>query len=114
MDAEQLNIITRDLQADSKHMRLLQILGQQLELLINEGRLYLVSEEEDRDLRATFAMEAVSCLCAKKRSRTDSDISGTGGDATVLTEYRYRPVNRRKCSASTSSRTTIVLQWTAG
>jgi hypothetical protein len=33
----------RDIQTNSKRMRLLQILGQQLELLINEGQPYLHS-----------------------------------------------------------------------
>lgn len=69
---EQLDIMIKDIQADSKRMGLLQILGQQLELLINEGRPdlhslltsleagLLVSEEEYRELRATFSLEAVS------------------------------------------------------
>jgi hypothetical protein len=35
---EQLDVMIKEIQADSKRMRLLQILGQQLELLINEGQ----------------------------------------------------------------------------
>lgn len=61
-----------DVQADQKRMRLLHILGRQLELMINEGHpdlhaLYdslkeekLVSEEEFRELRLTYALDAVS------------------------------------------------------
>ena len=68
-----------DIQADSKCIRLFQILGQQLELLINEGRpdlhsLFnslkaetLVSEEEYGELRATFTLEAVRIPRAMKR-----------------------------------------------
>jgi hypothetical protein len=75
-DVEQLDIMVRDIQADSKRMRLLQILGQQLELLINEGRsdpdsLFtslkteaLMSEEEYRELKSIFIMDTVSYSCA--------------------------------------------------
>jgi hypothetical protein len=78
MDMEHLDIVIKDIQADSKRMRLLHILGQQLELLINEGRpdlesLFaslqtetLVSEEEYGELRATFALEAVSPLLRRE------------------------------------------------
>lgn len=91
-DTEQLDILIKDIQADLKRMRLLQILSQQLELLINEGKpnlhsLFtsltvesLVSEEECRELMATFALEAVSYSSEERSSRTDADISGTGGD----------------------------------
>jgi hypothetical protein len=77
-DLESLDILIRDIQADPKRVRLLQILGHQLELLINEGRpdlhsLYtslkaetIVSEEECRELSAIFALEAVSYSCAIK------------------------------------------------
>lgn len=96
----QLDVMIRDIQADSKRIRLLQILSQQLELLINEGlpdldSLFaslkaesLVSEDEYRELRVAFALEAVSHSCAVKRSRTDSDISAIGGDARGLFECR--------------------------
>ncbi len=72
----------KDIQTDAKRMRLFQILGKQLELLINEGRpdldsLFaslktdaLVSEEECSELKATFAMETVRFSCAVKRLRT--------------------------------------------
>ena len=97
---EQLDVMVKDIQADSMRMRLLQILGQQLELLITEGQpdldsLFaslktetLVSGEEYEELGATFALEAVSPSCTVKRSRTDSDISGIGGNARGLFEYR--------------------------
>lgn len=73
MDGEQLDSMIKDIQADSKRVRLFEILGQQLELLINKGQpdlhsLYtslkaetLVSEEELRELRAIFALESVRC-----------------------------------------------------
>ena len=63
----------KDIQTDSKRVRLFQILGHQVELLIDKGRpdldlLYaslkaenLVSDGEYRELRATFALDAVSC-----------------------------------------------------
>ncbi len=91
----------KDIQANSKRMRLFQILNQQLERLINEGRsdfhsLFtslkaeaLVSEKEYRELRTIFTLEAVSFLYAVKRSRTDLDISGIGGDVKGLLKYRY-------------------------
>jgi hypothetical protein len=72
MNGEQLDSMIRDIQADSKLVRLFDILGQQLELWINKGQpdlhsLYisleaetLVSEEELRELRAAFALESVS------------------------------------------------------
>jgi hypothetical protein len=68
-------------------MQLLQILGRQLELLINEGQPDLdslltslkteglVSGEEYGELRATFAQEAVSPSCTIKRPWADSDYS---------------------------------------
>ena len=100
MDTKYLDVMIKDVQADSKWMRLLHILGQQLELLINEGRpdlasLFaslqtetLVSEQEYGELRATFALEAVSPSLRRERSRTDLEISAIGGDATGLFEYR--------------------------
>src|SRR4030095_845811 len=100
-DAGQLDILIRDIQADSKRMQLLHILGHQLELLINEGRpglqsLFttlkveaLVSEEEDRDLRANFSLKAVRYPYTIRRARPDSDVSVLGGDTYRLLEYRY-------------------------
>jgi hypothetical protein len=81
-------------------VQLLQILGQQLELLINEGKsdlhfLFtslevetLVSEKKYREFRANFSLKAVSYSYAIKRTRTDSDISGIGGDANEFLECR--------------------------
>lgn len=81
-------------------MQLLQLLGQQLELYINQGqpdlgllltRLKadgLVSEDEYKELSVSFALEAVSHSCAMKRSPANSIISGTGGDATGVFEPR--------------------------
>jgi hypothetical protein len=78
-DMEQLDVLIKDIQADPKRVRLLQILGHQLELLINEGRpdlhfLYtslraetVVSEEEYSELMTTFALEDVSYLCGFRR-----------------------------------------------
>ena len=80
MDTEHLDVMIKDIQADSKPMRLLHILGQQLELLINEGRsdlafLFaslqtetLISEKEYGELRATFALEAVSPSLRRKEA----------------------------------------------
>jgi hypothetical protein len=80
MDMKYLDVMIKDIQADSKRMRLLYILGQQLERLINEGQpdldfLFaslqietLVSEEEYGKLRATFALEAVSLLLRRKKA----------------------------------------------
>src|SRR6266496_5370717 len=85
MDEKQLDVVIKGIQANPKQMQLLQILGQQLELLINEGQPdldslltslkteALVSGEEYGELRATFAREAVSPSCAVKRSWADSD-----------------------------------------
>jgi hypothetical protein len=85
MDEEQLDVMIKDIQANLKRMQLLQILGQQLELLINEGQPNLdslltslktealVSGEEYGELRVTFAREAVSPSCTVKRSWADSD-----------------------------------------
>jgi hypothetical protein len=75
---EQLDLMISDVQADPKRMRLLHILGRQLELMINEGRpdlhsLYdslkkenLVSDEEFRELRLTFALDVVSCSSPRR------------------------------------------------
>jgi hypothetical protein len=72
MSVEQLNVLIRNVQADSKKMRLLQILSQQLEQLVHEGRpdlhaFYaalkeerLVSGDEFRQLGVTFALDGVS------------------------------------------------------
>jgi hypothetical protein len=74
MDVETLDSMIKDIQSNSKHVRLLQILGHQLELLINEGHpdLHslltsmktdaLVSEEEYQELKSNFALETVSDL----------------------------------------------------
>ena len=68
---EQLDLMIGDVQTDPKRMRLLHILGRQLELMINEGcpalhSLYdslkkenLVSDEEFRELRLTFALRLI-------------------------------------------------------
>lgn len=67
-------MLIQQIKTDSKRVRLLQILGQQIEDLVNKGQpdlhsLYesledenLVSEEEMGELRNTFALEAVSTL----------------------------------------------------
>jgi hypothetical protein len=72
-----------NIKSDPKRVRLLQILSEQLELLINEGRpdlhsLFtslkagaLVSKEECRELTATFALQEVSYSCAMNMSRTN-------------------------------------------
>jgi hypothetical protein len=82
MDTEHLDVIIKDIQADSKRIRLLHILGQQLELLINKGRpdlasLFaslqtetLMSEEEYGELRGTFALKAVN-LSLRREKATD-------------------------------------------
>jgi hypothetical protein len=99
-EVEQLEIIIENSQSDPNYLRLLQILGEQLELLINEGRpdlhslltsleaAALVSEEECRELRAAFALEAVSDSCAMKKSQTDSDVPDIGCDTKRLIGYR--------------------------
>lgn len=47
----------------------------------------LVSEEECRELMATFALDAVSYLYEMERnSRVDADISGIGGDTEGVLE----------------------------
>jgi hypothetical protein len=67
-----LDAMIRNVEADSKRMQLLHILGRQLEQLINEGhpdlhafydalkKEKLVSEEEFRELHVTFALDGVS------------------------------------------------------
>jgi hypothetical protein len=74
MKMEQLKVLIENVQADPRRVRLLGILGQQLELLINSGQpdiaqLFtslkeeaLVSEAEYRELKATFPSEAVRLL----------------------------------------------------
>jgi hypothetical protein len=87
-EAEQLDVIIKDIQADLKRVQLLQILGQQLELLINEGQPdlhslftslkaeHLVSEEEYTKLRVTFSLETVSSLIIRhEEARIDLVIS---------------------------------------
>jgi hypothetical protein len=90
-------------------MRLLEILGQQLERLINEGKpdlhsLFtllsvesLMSEEECRELMATFALDAVSYLYEMERNpRADADISGMGGDTEGVLECCCWPLNKER------------------
>lgn len=72
MSEEQLDILIRGIQADSRRMKSLQILEPQLEQLMNEGRpdlqgLYdalnkkeLVSQQKLQELRTTFALGSVS------------------------------------------------------
>jgi hypothetical protein len=72
METKQLDNLIEDAKANLNYMQLLRILGQQLEVLINEGKpdlntLFtslraetLVSEEEYKELTITFALEAVS------------------------------------------------------
>jgi hypothetical protein len=71
MSTEQLEGLIKDVQADPRRVRLLRILGQQLELLVNSGqpditRLFtslreeaLVSEVEYEELKVAFFSEAV-------------------------------------------------------
>jgi hypothetical protein len=47
-----------------------------------------VSEEEFREIRATFALKAVSNIRALNKSQTDSDISDIGGNINRLLRYR--------------------------
>jgi hypothetical protein len=72
MSMTRLDNLINSIQADPKHMRLLQILGLQLERLVSSGwpdfrdfitRLIgggLISEDEARELRTTFPLEDVS------------------------------------------------------
>ena len=72
MSSEQLDVLIGSIQADSGRMKLLRILGTQLERLVNEGHpdlwgLYdalteekLISQEDLQDLRTTFALDSVS------------------------------------------------------
>jgi hypothetical protein len=74
MSTEQLEGLIKDVQADPRRVRLLRILGQQLELLVNSGqpditRLFtslreeaLVSEVEYEELKVAFFSEAVRFL----------------------------------------------------
>jgi hypothetical protein len=74
MKMEQLEVLIKSVQADPRRVRLLVILGQQLELLINSGqpdiaRLFtslkeeaLVSEVEYEELKAAFSFETVRLL----------------------------------------------------
>jgi hypothetical protein len=70
-DETELNILIKDIQTDSRRVRLLQILSGQLELLINKGKPNLcslltslkeeslLSEEDYKELRAHYALETV-------------------------------------------------------
>jgi hypothetical protein len=74
MSTEQLEGLIKDVQAGPRRVRLLRILGQQLELLVNSGqpditRLFtslreeaLVSEVEYEELKVAFFSEAVRFL----------------------------------------------------
>jgi len=73
MDMGELEVLVGNIRADTKRVRLLDILGQQLRLLItdkpNLGSLLsalkaeaLVSEEDYGDIKLTFALEAVKPL----------------------------------------------------
>jgi hypothetical protein len=69
---EQLDVLIKNVQADSEKMKLLQILSQQLEQLVHKGRPdlrafcdalkeeRLLSREEFRQLGATFVLDGVS------------------------------------------------------
>jgi hypothetical protein len=82
-------------------MQLLQLLGQQLELYINQGqpdlsllltRLKtdsLVSKDKYKELNVSFALEAVNHSYAIKKSPANSIISGTGGDTIEIFKPRY-------------------------
>jgi hypothetical protein len=83
MSVEQLDVLIRNFQADSKKMKLLRILSQQLEQLVREGRAdihafcntlneeKLVSEEEFRHLGAIFALDGVSRFPVTKGTPAD-------------------------------------------
>lgn len=103
---EQLDVLIGGIQADSGRMKLLQILGTQLEQLVNEGHpdlwgLYdalneeeLVSQEELQDLRTKFALDSVS-ECRPCRDLLTKDIlSHSGRDSTGNIERRCRQVDR--------------------
>jgi hypothetical protein len=72
MRTAELDVLVRDIQADAKQVRLLDLLGRQLEILINEGKPdldcflvslkaeALVSEEDWQELKSTFALD---CVC---------------------------------------------------
>jgi hypothetical protein len=99
MNGEQLHDLTKSIQADSKRIRLLHILGRQLELMINKGRpdlhsLYgslpgkkLVSKGELQKLRLNFALDVVSYRLPR-RSRPLMQIFHTGCDAERHLECR--------------------------
>jgi hypothetical protein len=70
----------QDIKTDLKRIRLLEILGQQLELLVHQGKPNLhsmltslkaealVSEEECKELAITFALEEVSYSDVRKEA----------------------------------------------
>jgi hypothetical protein len=70
MGMRELDVLVRNIRADAKRLRLLDILGQQLRLLITDKPNLdsllsslkaeaLVAEEDCGDLKLTFALEAV-------------------------------------------------------
>ena len=75
---EQLDDLVRDIQADAKRIRLLNILGRQLELFITGGQPdldnllislkaeALVSDDEYCELESTFALDKVSSLTSRE------------------------------------------------
>lgn len=72
MKTDELDVLVRGIQADAKRIRLLDLLGRQLEVLINTGQPdltcllaslkaeALVSEEDWEELKSTFALD---CVC---------------------------------------------------
>jgi len=72
MSEEQLNALISSVQADPRQMKLLHILGPQLEQLVNKGspdlrslfdaldRQQLVARKELQELREAFALDSVS------------------------------------------------------
>jgi hypothetical protein len=92
MSREKQDVLVRGIQADEKRIRLLDILGQQLELLINgQPDLNclldslkaedLVSEEDYRELKLNFPLETVSPLTYRSYRLILTDSSNTGRNA---------------------------------
>jgi hypothetical protein len=88
MSPEQLDILVRDIQADARHMELLQLLSAQIERLVNSGspdlRVFyrdlkeaeLMSEDDLRQLQEAFDLEDVSNQFTVVRLQADSVTKG--------------------------------------
>ena len=107
MTTEQLDNLVRDIRADEKYIRLLDILGYQLELFVKGGQPdldclltslkseALVSDDEYSELKSAFALDMVIPLKSHRiTGRFQLNASDVGVDAEGNFGYRRRFLDR--------------------